>query len=527
MASVLILTRGIEESWNAFLRRVRSSQGEVIVVLSLVDNTFLLQEDERKQFLEECAKIRYRLRLASKEPAVIRDAKALHIQVYDRTRKLRRALIGHEKQAETLRFFSPSLWRQQWRSRLQVVGLLSLPRVRVWVFLGVTTVLFLFVVLRLLPSAKVRVWARSSLLTHTMNVTLADPEAVSGSLIPVHVRTQPLIPVKVKVHRSLTFDDISQEFTGTDATASFVIKNGTAADVSLRAGSRLLNQAGMVFRLQAGVSIPAKGSASAKATADHLDIYNKVIGDRGNVPENLQWEFPALSEESRKLITATNPKPATGGKTSYRTVLRKEDLDLAEKLLKQDLLATAKQLLEEEREARNAAGADLQYLFKDDVIRGSFSGFVLPLQFIGHPVTSVPIEGTIIYTVPAYDLKALLSEFRDEIYSHVGEGKQLAEGSITVDPQKVIVIEYDDNLAWIKITVDITGKEQFVLDPFTPSGAQFGTRVRDAIGGLEVSDALRIIRNFPEVDKATISLWPPWASVVPSIPSSISIVPEL
>lgn len=529
-----VLWRSDEESWNAFARRIREAEGEVVVVLASADNTHLLQEETRGPFLEELAKIRYRLRLATKEPVVITHARRAGIRVLDRTRKLRALLDDHPRAAEALRYFSPSLWRQQWRSRLQSVGLLSVPKLRIWVLVGFSVALFLFVFLRLLPSADVQVWPRSDIVTLTMNVTLTATGARVD--LPSRVRTQPLINLQARVRKSITFDDISPEFTGTDASVEMTIVNQSTEPYSFRTGTRLLNQAGMIFKIQAPVTVPPRSEATVATVADHVDLYGEIIGKRGNVPAGLQWEFPGLSVPERKLVFARNAKAAVGGTTSQRTVLQQADLDIGRKRLQQELLVTAKQLIEEERQARNAGdpGTHVELLAKDDVILATYSGFVLPTQFLGQPVLSVPIEGGLIYTVPAYDLQRLQAAYSPELHAHTGEGKQLIPDSVHIDPQKVIIIEYgDDGSAqhrftgeWIKITADITGTEQFIIDPLTPAGAAFGRRVRDAIAGLSVADAQRILRNFPEVERVQIRLWPPWSSRLPEIPSNTRITQQ-
>ncbi len=517
-----ILLRGTEESWNSFSRRTRETEGEAIIVLSSADNKFLLQEAERRIFLSDVAKIRYRVRLATKEPAVIASARKQGIRVYERTRQLRTALSGHPKSTEALRIFSPSLWRQQWRSRLQSMGLLSLPKLRIWSLIVLSAALFLFVILRLLPSAEVKIRPRVDLVNQTMNITLVH----SGvTLTQSHVRTLPLLPLTVKIHKSITFDQISPEFIGSNSEVTMTITNKKSEAMSLRQGSRLMNQAGMIFRIQKGVQIAPNSKTTVKAKADDLDLYGKVIGDRGNVPAGLTWEFPALPEADRKLLTAQNLSAATGGRTAYRTVLQQKDLEIGKKRLEQELLATARQLIEEERETRSAdnPGASIQLLFKDDLIKQTFTGFVLPTQFLGQAVTSVPIEGSLVYTVPAYDASLILNTYSRDLQTHIGEGKQLVPGSITLDPDSVVVIEYADDLVWIKVTVDIVGAEQFQLDPFTPAGAKFGKKLREGIAGISRADALRIIKNFPEVEKVSIAIWPPWSDQIPSIPSNISI----
>lgn len=502
---------------------MREAEGESIVILSTADNNVLLQEEERTHFLEELAKIRYRVTLASKEPAVIAAARKLGITVHDKTRKLRKVLKGHLKAAEALRFFSPSLWRQHWRSKLQSVGLLSLPRMRIGLLIALSVGLFLFVVFRLLPSATVRITPRRDIVTHTMNVILA----VSGAVIdlPSHVRTIPLQPISVTHRSAITFDDISPEFIGSDAEVTMTVINKKKEDVTLRQGSRLMNQAGMIFKIQNGITVPADGRKTVRAKADHVDLYDKVIGDRGNVPAGLKWEFSGLPPEDKSLVYAENKEPGRGGRTAYRTVLQAKDLELAQRRLEQELLVTAKGAIQEELEIRNARNpeASLEFLNKPDLIKTTYSGFVLPTAFIGETVHSVPVEGSIIYTIPAYDATYIMREFGGELALHVGDGKRLIPGSAHLEPSRVVVFDFADNLSWIKMTVDLLGTEEYVLDPLSPTGARFGKRVREAIAGLSRQEAERILRNFPEVDGVSIRIWPPWNRTVPTIPSNIAI----
>lgn len=529
-----VLWRAEEESWNAFSRRIREADGDLVIVLSSADNKLLLQKEDQMNFLEELAKLRYRLTLATKEPALIRDARNRGIRVVEKTRKLRSMLCGYARSSEALRYFSPSLWRQQWRSQLQTAGLISVPRARIFTLVLLSLGLFLFVFFRLLPSADVRVWPRSDIMTLTMNVTLVS----SGSRIAAssRVRIQPLQTISVRVKKSITFDNISPEFTGNDASANMTIINDANEAYSFRAGTRLLNQAGMIFRIQAPVTVPAGERRTVLAKADHIDLYDKIIGARGNVPAGLQWEFIGLPIADRKIVYAKNPDAATGGTTSERTILQQKDIEAGRKRLEQELLLAAKQLVEEERQLRNARDPDarIELLAKDDIILAAYSGVVLPTIFLGQPVKSVPIEGELLYRVPAYDLHALQEIYGKELKEHVGDGKRLISDSVHIDPEKVIVIEYSDDGApnnrytgaWIKLTADIVGTEQFVLDPLSPLGAKFGKKVREAIVGLSVHDAQRILRNFPEVERVEIHLWPTWAGVLPSISSNIRISPQ-
>lgn len=521
-----ILVRGEEESWTAFARRIREKTGEVIVVLTSVDNNFLLPEGDRTTFLTEIASLRERLKLATKEPGIVSAARKLGIPVLYKTRMLRTALAGHpaEHTAAALRSFSPSLWRQQWRSRLQAIGLLSMPKVRIWLFIALSTMLFGFVVFKILPSAEVRVWARKEVVTQTMNIVLVTSGAVVR--LPPQSRVLPLVPMNVQLRKSIVFSDISPEFIGSDAEVRMRLMNKTPEKVQLANGTRLLNQAGMIFRTSQSVIIPASGSVLVHAVADHEDLYGKIIGDRGNVPANVRFELPGLPVEERMHIYAENPSPATGGRTAYRTVLQQRDVDLAKKRLEQELFSAAKIAIEEQRVARNRTeDAAYEFLIRDTLIQMTYSGFVLPTEQIGTVADSVTVEGAISYTLPAYNVTSILQAYGPEVQGHIADGKELLPDSIALDPGRVVVIEYADNLSWIKITVDVTGTEQYVLDPLTPSGARFGKELRKEITGASKENAVKVVRNKPEVDRVEIRIWPPWNSRLPDIPSNIFLVP--
>lgn len=527
MPEVTVLSPKEEESWNGFARRLLESDGNVIAIISGGEETLFPESGDRDAFLEEVKKIRSRLRIAAKEKYLIGLAERRGIRVLDRPRLLKEALQGHKNAEEGMRLYSPHVWRQELRSRLQAMGLLSLPKIRIWLLIAVSGMLFLFVFFRLLPSAEVQVWPREDVLSQTANIFLVQQ---SGSTvdIPDRVRTMPLIPITVTVNRAITFDQISKEFLGTSAQMLVTIFNKSQERYSLRKGTRLMNQAGMIFKLQDPLNIAAGEEVTLRAKADDLDLYGKIIGDRGNVPANVKWEFPGLAPVERELIYGINKVPAKGGTTSYRTVLRQSDLDLAKKRLEEELLATAKQLVDEERILRNMSRekGKLEMLYYEELTKTAFKDFVLPTQFLGEPVTSIPVEGSVTYTTYAYDAQAILTLLSRELGEHVSEGKRLLNDTIGLERMNVHVISFDDDLNWIKLTVDLSATEQFILDPLSPTGAKLGKKVREAIAGKSIDEAKRIVKNLPEVEKVEIALWPPWGTSVPKILSHITIVPQ-
>lgn len=521
---VQVLFRREEESWSRFARRVRETEGPLIVVFGAMESALFLREDQRTAFLEECAKLRHRVRLAVRQPLVIAAARKLGIRVFGRARDLRKALLHHPQRDEALRVLSPGLWRQMWRSRLQSAGFLTLPRLRIALLILLSGGLFAFVVFRLLPSADVRVWARGDRAVQTLNILFAQSGA---SVLPTHIRVQPLVPIEEVLTQSLTFDQISKQFTGTNAEVPMTVVNNTDETLPLKGGTRFRNQAGMIFRSLRSVDVPSHGTMSVLARADVIDAYGEIIGERGNVAAGLQWELPALYADQRKSIHGENRVAAKGGTTSYRKVLRRSDIDLAQERLRRELLAQAKQRVEEKLQSMNMlSGKSLKLLTSDQLVRASFTGVTLPLDLLNQSVPSINVRGTLVYRMFAYDAAAILDIVGAELQSRVAEDKRILPGTVDLNHLDLRIFDYADDLSWIKGTAELTSTEQFILDPLTPSGAQFARTVREKVAGLSRQDAVRIVKNLPEVEKVSIDIWPPWGRVLPSIPSNISIVAE-
>src|SRR3989338_4765824 len=307
--SLIVLFPKEEESWSAFAKRLSETEGQVIAMLSGSEETLFPKKEDREGFLKECVKIRSRLRIATKLKPLAMATRRSGVRVVDGTRELREILKDHTSAEEAIRLFSPHVWRQELRSRLQSMGLLSLPKIRIWILIAVSAGLFLFVFFRLLPSAEIRIWPRQDNVNQT-----------------------------AIIEKSITFDQISKEFIGKSAEALITIINKSNERYSLRTGTRLMNQAGMIFKTLEPINISAGDELTIRTRAENLDIYGEIIGARANVPAGIKWEFPGLAPEERTLIYGENRADVKGGTTSYRTVLSQADVDLAKKKLEHELL---------------------------------------------------------------------------------------------------------------------------------------------------------------------------------------------
>lgn len=506
---------------------IRRSQGPLLLVLSPGGLADITDDSEQlKSWFKDLKSLNRdrTLIVATKNKITQQIAETQGWQVIRSLKRLKLSLSKHPSRAQAVRVFSPGAWRQDIRTKLQFVGLLSLPKFRIWLLLGISFGVFVFIFVKLLPSAEVRIWPNQESENYTMNVFLV----ASGAALPVpteRVHTLQLLPQTVAIERTITFDQISKNFTGTNAEVAITVSNDSDETYSLRQGTRLANQAGMRFRLKEDLVLAAHSKKEVQTVADPLDQYGEVVGERGNVPAGLKWELPGLPEAERKFVYGRNEKSGSKGTTSYQSIVKKEDIEAARKKLEQELLAVAKQLANEERTGRNTLdGASFVQLNYEELTRIAYKDFDLSESFIGQNIQSIPVSGKIEYTVLLYDDGKLLDLLKNEVSGRVGTDRMIIESSLNKDNMNIHVIApWDDNLLWVKLTADLTYTQRYLLNPITPNGAKFGKYIRDNVAGKTRVDALRIIKNLPEVARAEISIWPPWTDFLPAIGSNIVV----
>lgn len=534
MSSLTVLIAPELPTSSSLLGSVRRIAGKVLLVAS-PEGLRDLTSEQLSSFFREAKALNAdrRLILALKDPRIRELAHKNGWETLQTLKQLRPMVKGKANEAEAIRSFSPVSWRQDIRSRLQVVGLLSLPKLRIWGLLGLSFIVFLFVFFRLLPSSEIHIWPNQESSSFTTNVYLM----ASGAVLPIpehRVRVLPLRLLTVHISRTLTYDQVSKNFTGKNATMAITVFNDSAEKYSLREGTRLTNQAGMRFRLKEDIIMEPRTKVQTLSIADPVDLYGEIVGDRGNVPAGVKWDFPGLAEAERKFVYARNDKPASGGSTSYVNMLTKEDVHGstrhtgAKQRLEQELLTVAKQQVEEERIGFNELnGTNFVQLQREELTKLVYKDFDLSEQFIGQNVASIPISGSVDFTVILYDEDELLRLLTEEVLQRISADKTVVMSSLTKENVDLNVIApWDDDFLWVKITSDLTYTQRYVISPITPNGAKFGKYIRDNVAGKTVAEANRIIKNLPEVDKVEISVWPPWAFQLPTIGNSIAIIEE-
>lgn len=523
--TVLFLQEG--ESWHSYLHRLQQVEGMAVLVLcgregDLIDRTVVLDE-----VVAACAARVESIVVVTGHRVIVAALQAADVTVLHTVKTVRATLKDHAALQDVLRCFAPHMWKQQLTSRLQRLGLLSMPRLRIFSLVLLSIILFYIVLFKLLPSAELTIHPRQEPVTQTVNIFLVSGTGAKQG-IPERVRSLPLIPVIADQTLVFTFDQISKEFTGISSTGRLTVINTSLEPYTFRAGTRFTNQAGMVFRSTASFDVAAGQEAMVSVVADPTDAFAQIIGERGNLPAGVKWEIPGLSEAEQSMILAENREPMTGGTTSFVTVLKSDDIDVARKRLQQELLVSARVQINEKVSHIQAQSVDsaIQLLAYDELTSIAYTEIRVPEELLGMQVSSVTLSGAIQLRMFAYDSAQIFLVLMQELRKHVRDGRHLVEEDIEYAQLVAHVIDYADDQSWIKLTVDLSATEEYALDPLQPMGALFAKNVRELIAGKSREEALRIVRNLPEVETVSLSQWPPWQRILPRIGAHISIVTQ-
>jgi len=391
----------------------------------------------------------------------------------------------------------------------------------------VSMIILLTITYIALPGATIALTPKSNVLTTSVNITLADIEANRAELDTHPLHEIASYTVTKKIQKVLTYESTGKEFHGVNASGMVTIKNLSGNAWPLVEKTRFQTADGLVFRSQSPVIVPASkdgktpGTIEIRVVADEVDVFNNVIGERGNIPPT-QFFLPGLSAENQKKLYAESTQAFTGGKTAVIKKISKEDLAAAQQKMADDLKASAQAELQAMLKEKNLnQKTNLVLLTGSDSVQTSSPKVIIPANLEGQKLESFDVQGEIVATGIAYNLDELLTILKTELKLKKNPEKRLTyidESSLTTR-----VVENDKDNKRIKITVTLKGIEEYELSPDKENGERLIKMIKEHVVGKKIDEAESYIQNLAEIDKVKIESWPAWAPTLPNIPDNIKI----
>lgn len=393
-------------------------------------------------------------------------------------------------------------------------------------FLALCLVALVIVGYFVLPKATVAIVMESKVESITDRVVLADAGSNAADLAVKNTKFVPTQPVSIEKEMTKTYAATGIVSSGTNAQGLMTIINDAGSNQQLIAATRFRSPDGIIYRLQAGVVVPARASVRALVVADPVDEGGRLVGDRGNLAAGTKFSIPALTGANRSLVYGKNDQALTGGVTKATRVVTQADLDAARKDLIQTLRDGASQQLDQELQARLEKGSSFVLLNNPGLLDVSTLSFSIQDgvaaksavdQF--RATAKVRVEGV------AYDRNAVQS-ILDRKISEVIHPDQKAQ-TRDLAGLRVDVVEPRDAREERagRIKVNATMKVRFEYQ----MSEELTATIKKRVLGDTVADAQHYVQGLEQVANVRVTTWPFWVRRIPNISSSleVQVVPSI
>ena len=399
------------------------------------------------------------------------------------------------------------------------------------VFISIS--LFMLIGYIALPSATINIRPKFDNIDFTMNIVLADKRRNQKFLSQNHPNVIASETVNTTIKQTKIFNTTGREFNGQNAKGKIAIINTNADKWTLKTKTRFQTKEGIIFRLSYGVVVPGSTKdASGKTTngiliasveADPFDKYGAPVGSNGNISPS-KFTIPGLSGYNQKLIWGESRESMKGGVTDYKSKITKENIDAAKKQIQSNLVLMARDDLKNYIGQMNKANkTNLILLNNNKYLKTKLIDLKMSDGLEGSYKDKFEIFAQISAEGIAFDSSQLFTLLKKELNVRTHPNMQIKAGSISPKNVTYEVIDQDDDTGQIKITAEILGIEEFIIDSSSPAGVRFGTKVKEKILGLSIKEAENLIGNFSEVDVVKINTWPFWVKKIPRVPEGLKI----
>lgn len=406
------------------------------------------------------------------------------------------------------------------KNRLEHQAIRLSPGKKRWViaFLLMSIFVFFIVVYVALPGATILIEPTSDVISKGLNVDLDTSPSDENSL--------QAYTIEAEVEESISHSASGVENQGTNASGVITVINTSGVERPLIASTRFQTDAGIVFRIQSDITVPAgtpenPGKIDAQVLADDMDANGLPVGESGNIGPT-RFFLPGLREDSRAELYGESSTPMAGGTSQVITRVTEEDLLAAEAKLTEKLNEVVlAELRKEVLSLGNSKGLNLKLIEDASALDFGTISVDLPYELVGQEMESFEVSGSLSVSGVSYDSDALYAILKQELLSVETPGKQV----VSIDENSIFITVLEASLSSnsYKITAQIQGVEEYEIDPDLEGGAELTQKIIEHIAGKSVEEAEAYIQNLPEVNKVEIKIWPVWSPNIPSLPDNIKI----
>jgi hypothetical protein len=365
-------------------------------------------------------------------------------------------------------------------------------------FIALSLIIILLLVLVVLPSATLVVFAKSQTVARDIDIT-AD---VKAQIAESSKLTDPAVAVDQNQTMAETIAVNGKKEVGNKAEGRVAIYNLTGSPMALKAGTTTLTVGTKtyVFKQDQG-NVKALTSASNDSNATVADIIATEGGESFNVPAGTRVEITnqAFGSQPQRLYAKTVTQ-VIGGNSRFISVVSREDIDNAQKELTKRVIDSIN---------ANLAGSGVK------LVEGAYN--VNVISFIadkpeGTEAQSFTAELKVQVTGLAFDETVLKNMIRQRLLTSMGAGKNLQEPEKDSVIYRIKNLDVQNGLMQLSLHYESKAKPNIEVDD-----------LKNKIAGKSKQTASDLILANPDVDRVEITVQPAWQSSLPRFGSKIHL----
>ncbi|NDK09470.1 hypothetical protein GW846_01690 [Candidatus Gracilibacteria bacterium] len=342
----------------------------------------------------------------------------------------------------------------------------------------------------------------------------------------------------IKIKNVVKSVDIQETYTSSEiknnsndvSAGSIQFYNETTDAITLIKGTRVRTESGVVFTLDAEVTIPAAltdnfgenspGISEGSVTSKSKDEAGVYVGTRGNISTDTSLTIPGLEAELQKLIYAKTIEDFTGGIDDFETVVSQEDIDNAILLfgakLKSEVLRTLKNSIAEENEINNtqidilSGGKSIRY--------GEATITVLEDVQAGDVRDNFVLKGNIEIQAYTYNRESVIQKLKTLLSERNLEGVEKISLVDSSSLRMSEIISSQTNPFQMKATFEI---EALLLHDFLHTQNKYIEQLKSKVQGLQRKEATKTLINDPKIRNVEIKIRPFFIDSVSKIQNNI------
>ena len=336
-----------------------------------------------------------------------------------------------------------------------------------------------------LPRAEIKIWLETEILTTEIEVVIG--EEISGQILEFEETINQSFPVHSSLLKETKAEGIIR-----------VYNNYSTSPVRLVARTRFKSACGKEFHTPVAISIPGK----YRDVPGSLDV--EVIANRTGNESNIEataFSIPGLRGTALfTTVTGRSYKPMTGGEIKEVGIVSQEDLNLAEKLLKEIAINGCLNKL------RDYQGFYISEELIDINILESFAN-----EEVGAKITEFNFQVKANCRTVGFkeeEIKKFALNYLDN--------KIIKEKSIVPESLKVnySLKNKDINQEKMTLSLALTAKTYLTIDEYS---------IKKQLTNRTLSGARGALEGWSGISRVDVEFWPFWVELVPENPDKVKI----